>query len=48
MARKKNSGVGSVYYNKERKNWIASITIHDIEMQKQKSDWKNAKNKSRY
>ena len=29
MARNKNSGIGSVYYNKQRKNWIASYNILD-------------------
>lgn len=36
MSRKKNSGIGSVYYNKDRKNWIASFNIIDIETKKDK------------
>lgn len=36
MARKKNDGIGSVYYNKERKNWLASYTIIDNETKKEK------------
>ena len=36
MARKKNTGVGSVYYNKARNNWIASYNIKDAETQKDK------------
>ena len=36
MARKKNSGIGSVYYNKDRKNWIASFYILDAETKKEK------------
>lgn len=30
MTNKKNYGVGSVYYNKERKNWTTSYIIKDI------------------
>ena len=36
MARKKGSGVGSVYYNKERKNWTVSFNILDSQTQKEK------------
>lgn len=36
MARKKNTGIGSVYYNKERKNWIASYNVIDTETKKEK------------
>ena len=36
MARKKNTGIGSVYYNKDRKNWIASFNIIDAETKKEK------------
>ena len=36
MARKKNSGIGSVYYNKDRRNWIASFYILDAETKKEK------------
>lgn len=36
MARKKGSGIGSVYYNKERKNYIASYHILDSQTQKEK------------
>lgn len=36
MARKKNTGIGSVYYNKDRKNWLASFNIMDAETKKEK------------
>lgn len=36
IARKKNSGIGSVYYNKERKNWTASYNIIDAETKQEK------------
>jgi len=36
MARQKNSGIGSVYYNKERKNWIASYNIFNAETKQEK------------
>lgn len=36
MSRRKNSGIGSVYYNKDRKNWIASYYILDAETKKEK------------
>lgn len=29
MSRKKNTGFGSVYYNKERNNWLASFNVLD-------------------
>lgn len=36
MANKKNYGAGSVYYNKERKNWTTSYTVKDINTGKDK------------
>lgn len=36
MTRKKNSNIGSVYYNKQRKNWITSYNIIDAETKKNK------------
>lgn len=36
MANKKNYGAGSVYYNKERKNWTTSYTVKDINTEKDK------------
>lgn len=32
----KNNNIGSVYYNKQRKNWIASYNIIDVETKKNK------------
>lgn len=32
----KNTNIGSVYYNKQRKNWIASYNIIDVETKKNK------------
>ena len=34
MERKRNTAIGSVYYNKERKNWLASFNIIDAETKK--------------
>lgn len=36
MARQKNTGIGSVYYNKARRNWIASYNIVDLKTKKEK------------
>ena len=36
MARRKNTGFGSVYYNKDRDNWIASYIILDKDTKKNK------------
>lgn len=36
MANKKNYGAGSVYYNKDRKNWTTSYTVKDINTHKDK------------
>lgn len=36
MVKKKNLGTGSVYYNKERKNWIASYKVIDKETKQEK------------
>lgn len=36
MTNKKNMGVGSVYYNKDRDNWTASFNIIDKETKKEK------------
>ena len=36
MPRKKGTGIGSVYYNKPRKNWIASFEIIDKESKEEK------------
>ena len=36
MPRKKNTGIGSVYYNKERGKWIASYSIIDAETKQDK------------
>ena len=36
IARKPNPGNGSIYYNKERKNWIASYTLIDLETGQEK------------
>lgn len=36
IARNKNSALGSVYYNKQRKNWIASYNILDTETKQEK------------
>ncbi len=36
MSKKKERGIGSVYYNKERNNWTASYKIIDIETKKEK------------
>lgn len=36
MARQKNTGIGSVYYNKQRKIWVASYNIIDIETKNEK------------
>ena len=36
MSRKKNTGFGSVYYNKERNNWLASFNVLDPITKKEK------------
>ena len=45
MANKKNYGAGSVYYNKERKNWTASYTVKNINTGKEKRIRKSFPNK---
>ena len=39
----KNTNIGSVYYNKQRKNWIASYNIIDVETKKNNNSWRQYK-----
>ena len=48
MSKKKERGIGSVYYNKERNNWTASYKIIDIETKKEKRIRKKNKKKFSY